>query len=212
MSYILDALRKSEQERNPEKVPDLGTHHRQIGSENKKSYPYWILGIALLLINGFVLFYVMSNESETKTLDIPIAKKEEKVESQPLEKPDVNTLPIIASSEPVVKKVTETPAEVSTAPVISVVATQVKPLDSSSVLDISELPYDLQRQIPDLDFSTHIFVRDGGSFIIINGKSINEGMSVLRGLRVIKILSDGIILEFKGKQFFMASMTSWVQS
>lgn len=203
MSYILDALRKSEQERNPEKVPDLGTHHRQIENENKKSYPYWILGVALLLINGFVLYYVMTNKSENKPVDTPVTIKEEVV-AEPLS--------IIVPSEPVVKKVKEAFVEVSTAPVISVVAAQAKPLNSTSVLDISELPYDLQRQIPDLDFSTHIFVRDGGSFIIINGKSINEGMSVLRGLRVIKIVSDGIILEFKGKQFFMASMTSWVQS
>ncbi|MCP3673098.1 MAG: general secretion pathway protein GspB [Gammaproteobacteria bacterium] len=204
MSYILEALRKSEQERNPEKVPDLETHHRHVVGQVKKSFPFWILGVVLLLINGLALFYVFNKETipepemvVQKKVEIPTA---EIVQPEPEPEPEPENVNVNVIPEPVV---VETIVASAPAP---------KPtLNSSSVSDISELPYDLQRQIPDMDFSTHIYVRDGGSFIIINGKTLNEGMIVARGLRVIKILSDGIILEFRNRQFFMVSMTNWVQ-
>ncbi len=85
-------------------------------------------------------------------------------------------------------------------------------LDKAALPDISDLNYDFQQQIPDMDFSTHVYVSDGGSFIIINGKSLSEGMSVARGLVVQQIISDGIVLEYRGRRFFLASMTNWLQN
>ena len=210
MSYILEALRKSEQERNPEKVPDLETHHRHVIGQEKKPYPYWILGVVLVLINGAVLFYLFDKEPAVIVESIPVITQETIIEPEVENKPKVE---VEAKPEPeivnVIPDIAVVETTVTSAPAP---APEARPtLDSSSVSDISELPYDLQRQIPDMDFSTHIYVRDGGSFIIINGKSLSEGMIVVRGMRLVKILSDGIILEFKNRQFFMTSMTSWVQ-
>ena len=209
MSYILEALRKSEQERNPEKVPDLATHHRHIANPEKSKSLYWVLGVVLILINGFVLFYLMNKKPEVvETVVTPVV---EQPVPAPIPAPEIITLP----KEDVIKEVVV--AEKSVEEIIAEVPVTTIPKTTSSferavIPNISELDYDLQRQIPDMDFSTHIYVRDGGSFIIINGQSISEGMSVVRGLRVTEILSDGIILEFKGRRFFMASMTSWHQN
>ncbi len=210
MSYILEALRKSEQERNPEKVPDLETHHRHVVGQEKKSFPYWILGVVLVLINGFVLFYIFNKEPAVIVESTPVITQETILEPEIVVQKEVEVpAAIIVQPEPEIVNII--PESVVVERVVTSAPAPKPTLDRSSVSDISELPYDLQRQIPDMDFSTHIYVRDGGSFIIINGKSLNEGMIVVRGLRVIKILSDGIILEFRNRQFFMTSMTSWVQ-
>ncbi|MEL0067242.1 MAG: hypothetical protein VW874_03145 [Gammaproteobacteria bacterium] len=57
MSYILEALKKSEQERNPDKVPDLSTHHRAIATEEKSGFPWVWLVIVLVVINLGALYW-----------------------------------------------------------------------------------------------------------------------------------------------------------
>lgn len=228
MSYILEALKKSEQERNPEKVPDLATHHRQISHQEKSKLPYWIFGIALVVINGLVLLYLIEPKPIPKTVSSEPQTEKANVESKPdISEPAAETysgkieqLPIVDNKPssiaderlPVI--VEDAPIEVAAimeAQVVDTPAIKDNSLDRAAIPDISELSYNIQQQIPDMDFSTHIYVGDGGSFIIINGRSLSEGMNVQSGLRVLQILSDGIILEFKGRRFFLASMTNWQQ-
>jgi len=82
-------------------------------------------------------------------------------------------------------------------------------LEQASIPNIFDLEYSFQQTIPDMDFTTHIYVSSGGSFVIINGKSLSENMAVGRGLMLTQVLSDGVVLRFKGRLFFLASMTSW---
>ncbi|MCP4272161.1 MAG: general secretion pathway protein GspB, partial [Gammaproteobacteria bacterium] len=85
-------------------------------------------------------------------------------------------------------------------------------IDSSMIPDINALSYSIQQQLPEMEYTTHIHVKEGGSFIIINGRSFGEGQQITRGLTIEQIQSDGIILDFKGRRFFMPSMTDWLQN
>ncbi|HEV8076880.1 MAG TPA: general secretion pathway protein GspB [Marinobacter sp.] len=58
MSYILDALRKSESERHQGKVPDLGRQLQLIHRPAKRRWPVQALLAAGLLLNAGVLAYV----------------------------------------------------------------------------------------------------------------------------------------------------------
>jgi general secretion pathway protein B len=61
MSYILDALRKADQERTIGNVPDLDTPHwsRRRGSHIR----YWVWGaIGLLIINGVLLAFLFNRD------------------------------------------------------------------------------------------------------------------------------------------------------
>lgn len=58
MSYILDALRKSESERHQGKVPDLGRQLQLIHRPPKRHWPIQVLLAAGLLLNAGVLAYV----------------------------------------------------------------------------------------------------------------------------------------------------------
>jgi general secretion pathway protein B len=73
MSYILDALRKSEAERRQGKAPDLGHQVQMVYRPKKKPVPVvvWLVVIALLVNAGLMayLFWPTSEANETVTAD-----------------------------------------------------------------------------------------------------------------------------------------------
>jgi len=196
MSYILEALRKSEQERNADKVPDLTTTHSQIHKKEKNNYFWWIIAVVLVVANGLYLFYKMNDDSTpTEVVNQPAVESEQ-------EMLEVNN----TTTEQQVQ-ISENKPVVQAAPQNSTVH-----IDSKMLPDITTLSYSLQQQLPAMEYSTHIHVKEGGSFIIINGRSFGEGQSITQGLTIVQIQSDGIILDFKGRRFFMPSMTDWIQN
>jgi general secretion pathway protein B len=238
MSYILEALRKSEQERNPTEVPSLKTHHPMIHKEQKSKAVYWIFGIVLLLINGFLLGYIIfgnkddseANNEELATLSTSksaqnkatgsenynienanvetLASQEEFVEVQPIITPPVKEVIAKSLSGQNIQQ-DATQEDVIKTQQVEDPKVAITELDRGAVPDIFDLEYAFQQKIPDMEFSTHIYVSGGGSFVIINGQSLSDGMSVERGLVLVNILADGVILRFKGRRFFLDSMTNW---
>ena len=244
MSYILEALRKSEQERNPTEVPNLKTHHPMLHKEAKSKTIYWVLGIALLLINGFLLAYILfgnqnelanQNNDQATTIVKPNTENSELGRTEPVENSntenakteslksqneftEVQPITIPPVKEVIVESLATQKADQETFQQVELKVEQVvesKPtiseLDRASVPNIYDLDYAFQQKIPDMEFSTHIFVSDGGSFVIINGKNLSDGMAVDRGLVLVHILSDGVILRYKGRRFFLDSMTNWLR-
>ncbi|MCK5195785.1 MAG: general secretion pathway protein GspB [Desulfobulbaceae bacterium] len=65
MSYILEALKKSDQKRQKGQVPDLSTVQIEIPPEDKKKalWPYILMGI--LFLNGVVLAVIMRPDQST---------------------------------------------------------------------------------------------------------------------------------------------------
>ncbi|MEA3547068.1 MAG: general secretion pathway protein GspB [Thermodesulfobacteriota bacterium] len=65
MSYILDALKKSDQKRQRGQVPDLNTVQVELPPEDKKKalWPYILIGI--LLLNAIILAVVMGPDQST---------------------------------------------------------------------------------------------------------------------------------------------------
>jgi len=192
-------LKKSEQERNPEKVPDLATHHNQVQPTEKPTNRLVIFGSLLLLLNIAALIYFISG-NDKKVIENPIAvihkdTPEVNLEPQPVKKP--------------VQKAAPKPIQVNT-PNYTKSNPQPAPRKADLDLsDISDLPLDVQNRIPSLEFSSHIYIASGGSFIIINGRSYNEGMRITDGLRILRITSKGVILEFENYTFLLRSMVSW---
>ena len=212
MSYILEALRKSEQERDPKKVPDLATHHRHVTTEKKSRLPYWIIGVSLLAVNVIYIIYNMNQETQ---IEQPAATSvTEVVENIPTSTVAVEVTPSPVEEKPIVNEAVqersiEKTFETKTEPTFA--EQNPSSLGQFTPKDISELSSGLQKQIPSMDFTTHIFIREGGSFIIINGKTLSNGMPIEQGLRVYEITSEGVILDFQGQRFFLSSMTNWQQ-
>jgi general secretion pathway protein B len=78
------------------------------------------------------------------------------------------------------------------------------------ILNINDLPLSVQRQIPDLSFSTHIYASDAAWRMVgINGKSRREGDNIEDNLVLLEITEQGVILGFKGYNFTMGVVKNW---
>lgn len=228
MSYILEALKKSEQERNPDRVPDLSTHHEQIVVDTKKPFPWLWLVIALVGLNLFVVYWLFFQQPVQQTTQ-PVMVDQKPTEQVTQAETVVETPSVIEESNPSTTVVTEQQSETPTVtesisqpvaaePIVTeapVPQPVQQPVQSPRVLGFNELPHvselslSIQNQLPGMAFSTHIYVEDGGSFVIINNKNLSDGMSMGEGLVLERIVREGVIMSFRNRYFTLNSMESW---
>ncbi len=184
MSYILDALNKSEQERQKGRVPDLKTVHTR---PKRTSLPW--TGILLLVvivgIAGYGWLWLNGSLSapqtpvQTAAQDSDPAGDETPVSPAPASKPE--------QTQPVVSKV----------PVINEVS-------------FEELPLSIRQQLPDLVFSSHIYADEPDfRMVSINGASYREGERLNDALRIITITEEGVVLRLQNYQFEMSVLRDW---
>ncbi len=112
MSYILDALRKSETERRQGRVPDLGQQVQMIHKPRKKSVPVMVWVALALVLNAAILAWVFwprasviaiqepagpSGESTVSVVEVePIASEPEPVKPEP--EPSLQSSPSATST------------------------------------------------------------------------------------------------------------------
>jgi hypothetical protein len=46
--------------------------------------------------------------------------------------------------------------------------------------------------------------------VVLNGKKVKEGERLAGGIRLDEILPDSIVLSYKGQQFRLRALNSWV--
>ncbi|MEP1216070.1 MAG: general secretion pathway protein GspB [Marinobacter sp.] len=102
MSYILDALRKSETERRQGRVPELGQQVQMIHKPKKKAVPVlvWVVTIALVL-NAVILAWVFwPRASVTATREVPATSSTDTVAPVPQAEPIASAPePVLSGSE-----------------------------------------------------------------------------------------------------------------
>ncbi len=79
-----------------------------------------------------------------------------------------------------------------------------------NVKTIKELPFSAQEKIPTLMYSGHHYSNKGASSIVINGKTLRERSTVTAGIRVEKILTDGVLFQQGNTTFKMQALNSWL--
>lgn len=76
-----------------------------------------------------------------------------------------------------------------------------------SVPFLHELPQAKQDAIPTLMYAQHLFDQQK---VVLNKKTFFMGDTVARDLMIERILADGVLLNYKGEQFKLAALSSWV--
>ena len=228
MSYILDALRKSEAERQQGRVPDLGQQFQLIHKPPRRRVPWVALLVLALTLNAAVLLVWLWPERPG-----PV------VEALPAEALPIVEVPTIASAGtavavpeplpeapavepelPVVAAVDNTPPptlEVDEAPTLIVPSSnaRVLPADLAQSANtraphLIEMPLAFQRAVPNLVFNSHLFTSDpAGRRVIINDHYLAPGDS-FAGIRVEQITSDGVVLMMDGQRFRVGVVRDWV--
>lgn len=195
MSYLLEALKKSDKERQRGTIPDLQTDHSRpsVRKKRQRTSSWYFPGVvALVLLCGGGLFWwqydpqsAQTDESLPETVEL-LVKKE-----TPLPIPEAKvTSPrvvVAADTESVLRE------ERKVVPVADVAF--VPPL-------LDELPVAIRAAIPDLSFAGHVYSDvPQKRLIIINNRIVREGDLVVNGLTLEKINSDGVVLRYESSVF-----------
>lgn len=83
-------------------------------------------------------------------------------------------------------------------------------LPDTGVPFLATLSQQTKDAIPTLMYQRHDYSgKPGKSSVLINGKTLNTGASV-GGVKVVEILPQSVVLEFKGTRFRLRALNSWV--
>lgn len=229
MSYILDALRKSQQARQPGTAPRTGPVHN-ISLALPVSGWWLALGIVLLLgiLAAALLFWrgTVANLPDPPAVPVtsePVAAAPASGPPAPVvlekpvpapESPARKTTPVTDLAEqarlpapaPPPKKIAVTRVEKEPAvnrrlETVKTAAPAV-PLVMDDTPLLQQMPQDFQRALPALVVTIHVYSHDESQRILfINNREYRKGSQIDGGIRVEDIVPDGVVLSFRGERF-----------
>jgi general secretion pathway protein B len=211
MSYILEALRKAERERNLGQVPTLEARTPTDPDAPRRLWP-WLLAGALIVNAGVLalwLFYPRAPEvPPVAEVVIPQPLPPEPaiadylpppttVIEEPLREPPVVTLPDVPR-EPIVPAPVESQDQFVEEPAVEETAV------AQDVTPLRDMPPEFRRSLPEMKMDAHFYTDvPGRSFVMINLRKYKKDERLAEGPQVIEIVSDGVILSYQGQQFLL---------
>jgi general secretion pathway protein B len=225
MSYILDALKKAERERQRGAVPTISVDLAEPMPAKRTSYGLYVGAAAGLLILGVAIgaYRPLGRAAASATTAIPVvhaaapqaapAPAVEQHAPRPIPRP---IAPVV--EKPVASQAAPIPAlqpSANTAPVAPV-ASQVKATPAATPSPetmpvepaenqpwaLADLPLNVQQEIPAMNVMFHAYSSDPAQRLVeVNGKPMHEGESLSAGLKLEKITQDGMVFSYKGYRF-----------
>ena len=200
MSYILDALRKSDQQRRRNAAPTLLTLQPSAVVRKRPAYVTYGLLAVILIGGGVVIGWLRPWQPE------PAAVKP--VESKPIESKPVPAAPVASEIASQVKPDNVLPeanslASGKTAPPperrVDIAAADAA---GETVVEMDKLPTSIREEVSKITISVHAYSNTPGKRLVGIGRRIlHEGDYVIPGLKLEEITPDGMILGYKGYRF-----------
>lgn len=222
MSFILEALRKSEAARRRSETPDLFStmHDAPAPARERRHAPVWIVGLVGVLSLGVATWLVLQREpAPTDPVSVDPAPQAATVGSQATAPVADATAPVATQSAPPAPPATAspsaTPPVAATPPSPVVIATtpvapppaslpEPPPASRPSVprsdrpMALSDLDAGSRKQLPALKMSMHMWNEDAGRrFVILDGQRLGEG-DLIGDAQVESITRDSVILNWQG--------------
>lgn len=222
MSYILEALKRAEAERERGKVPGITTHPSTVGpseDEDDARAPRanlspiaWGAGLALVVIGGAVAWHLLADRGEapasapTQVAQAPAAAPVTPVPAT-VTPPPLAPAPSIAVAPPPGGTV---PATVPPQPVPSPVPAMPAPTATPAPIahtapatddNLPPMPVEVRRELA-LSIGGSIYSDDPRSrFLILNGQVLHEGDSLMPGVVLEKIRLKSAVLNVRGTRY-----------
>lgn len=237
MSYILEALKKSEQERRRGEMPEINRFETTVDEDNKKIVIWPVVAVVLVLVNIGLLFIWAPWEQEKESQASVAAagsvtqesvgqQAEPGIKVSPIDKPllseprpKTQTVSKAPQAQPKVKSqaapqpepvVAEKPIVITPDRNREVPASSAVP-HTSYLPQIQELPASIQQRIPDMSFSSHMYSSEPRfRSIIINGRRLKEGQYLNDEIQVREITDKGVILSLGDTIFEVDVLGQWV--
>jgi general secretion pathway protein B len=205
MSFILDALKKSEAERQRQQVPglmDSGMRAR------KRRLPAWAIVICILLgINVLILAAMLLRQQTPAAPPAPPPPSAAPAPANPAPHfSPMDSSPVYAPEIPVDEPDTTARATAPAAPAARATraAAENTAQDDEVLPDISQVSVSDAQSLPDLHLDVHVYAtKSADRFVYINMRKYREGAVVQDGLTVERIRRDGVVLNYQGLRFLL---------
>jgi len=184
MSFILDALRKSENSRLRQDHPAVFSN-RIVATRQR--LPVWsIVLITLLVVNLLIIALLLLRELS--------------VDSAVVLNPTESSSPSVTTTAPS-EMISVVPPDATTESVVTPATPPVASTESVGLILRDDL---IARgtSLPPTDLNMHVFdANPQQRFVLLNGQRLREGESSREGLLVERITSEGVVLRFGSNTF-----------
>ena len=212
MSYILDALRRADAERERERgaVPGLNAQAAPLSPDDVPArsalaWPFIGAAVALLLVLALLVWWFAPAPAAETVVDAPPTA------------PPVATAPAFAAPaapaapvEPVAvpqPRVTPAAPKAATTPTRAVRSAPAEAPDTASpaptrVASVADLPAEVRSALPGLAFGGSIYsATPANRLLIVNGQLLHEGDSLGGGATLEQIKPKAAVLRVQGQRF-----------
>ena len=218
MSFILDALKKSESDRLKKNAPGL-SHVPDKAQEKSASHWIWIV-VVLIVINVAVLTMMYLKPDRA-----PIAATTRPPAESSVPAPPATTAAAARVPEPVTDRATNPSAEAQPGPGFAESPPPVvrEPVSSTALgaaaasrtgndspgiteshVTFNDLRVEGLLSLPDLHLDIHVFSeRPENRFVFVNMSKYKEGATLDEGPAVAEITPEGVILQHRGMTFLL---------
>ena len=216
MSFILDALKKSEIERQRQSVPGLMDTRV---AQRRNRLPGWAIGLGVLLgINLLALTFVLTRKSApaapaARAADPAMAAHADAPPPVPQHFSPLDPAPVYAPEIPVAAPVN--PVAMEPAPPRSAAhrVHRSDPLlsdpDAGAQIEellpsINEISLTGSQALPELHLDVHVYAtKPSERFVYINMRKYHEGATLQEGPALERIRRDGVVLNYQGLRFVL---------
>jgi len=233
MSYILDALKKSEQERGQGNIPNVQTVHSSSLSYGNEKNTYWpyILITAVVLNLLAISYFIFDKEkilhtgdslvttekaSEATDTSLPTETKIEITKKEPEEAQEktINTTAINKDHQVInTKKFSPIPTSKPTKIETTWKKETKKPVSHTNnkfITDYYDLPDSIKNQLPTITVSAHVFSTNPlQRSVVINNNFMEEGEYISNRLILHEITKDGAIFDYQGDLINYSVVSKW---
>jgi general secretion pathway protein B len=212
MSYILDALKKSEAEQDPTAAANLASNLELNQQRNQaRQRLTGVLVVTALLANVAVLLWLFGPSQLTPAPALsPSARAQEGPPVQaatatPAQKPAESVqAPTTTAAAPRPAQ-TSPPAARTPAPAAAPVTVAAAPIKAR----LADLPASIRGRFPGLAFSTHIYAEDPSlRAVVANGRRLLEGDEI-GGAAVQRITDNGVVMAFENYLVEIPIVADW---
>jgi general secretion pathway protein B len=207
VSLILDALKKSEQERQREKAPGLQSIHQPVARRvSRTNRGLWLVAGVILVINIAAWVFwrwqqpaVVNGEAPVSAVtptSSSVTASRQAAPPQAEKAPTVNDGPSAEFAQ--ISPATNPSEEISTAP------------STQPIHEVGELPDDVRNNLPAMTFSFHVYSTNPQQrTIIINNRRMREGEEISAGVQLQEITEDGVILGYQQYRVHISVLSGW---
>ena len=198
MSFILDALKKSENERQEQSSAEFSSVPSSSGNPSPARW-LWMLGV-LLLVNFAVLIGILMKPSPTasaiklESATAIVENTSNSFEEQVADAVDIQT------AQPPVATETSSTTLVAAKPVVK----RTSNTSVAIVPTMDELALQGSLDVAPMHLDIHVYSETPADrFVFINMNKHREGSKTAEGPVVREIRADGVVLEHQGRVFLL---------